>query len=71
MKKISLSFAVLLTTTIGLTSVLAGCDGNDKSDCKADPKAKGCPLYEGNITNSSNKSWDLDKDNSKQPKEDK
>lgn len=71
MKKSKFVFAILLTFSFGLSSLLTGCDGDDKSDCKADPKAKGCPLYDGNITNSANKSWDLDKENKKQNKEDK
>lgn len=71
MKKINPTFAILLTLTIGLSSLLAGCDGDDKADCKSDPKAKGCPLYEGNITDSSNKSWSLDKEDKKPTKEDK
>ncbi|HDS9625213.1 TPA: hypothetical protein QH889_002583 [Enterobacter asburiae] len=54
-----------------LKLLITGCDGEDKTDCKKDPTAKGCPHYSGNITNSGNKSWDMNKEENNSSKEDK
>ncbi|WNL75395.1 hypothetical protein RNP36_25215 (plasmid) [Escherichia coli] len=62
---------LLSTVALITTFLITGCDGEDKTDCKKDPTAKGCPHYSGNITNSGNKSWDMNKEENSSSKEDK
>ncbi|MBZ8727113.1 hypothetical protein H5T09_23365 [Escherichia coli] len=65
--KLKLLSAIALVSTFLIT----GCDGEDKTDCKKDPTAKGCPHYSGNITHSENKSWGMNKEENSFYKEDK
>lgn len=66
MKKIS-----LLILSVIFTLTLVGCDGDNKTDCNKDPKAKGCPMYEGNIKRPEPKKWDFGNEDVKPSKEDK
>lgn len=61
----------LLVMSLLLSFVLAGCDGDKKTDCKKDPKAEGCPLYDGNIKRSEPKQWSFGEEEKKTSKEDK
>lgn len=51
-------YFVLLSSLV-LALFLTSCDGKSKVDCTKDPKAKGCPNYENNITPSDNKNLDV------------
>lgn len=61
----------LVLTSLLVSFVLAGCDGDNKTDCKKDPKAEGCPLYEGNIKRPEPKQWSFGEEEKKPSKEDK